>query len=71
MMSTKKTTHTQGQMKQFADNCHYLGLKLLAEEYPQMVDKAGKDTPRVLRVYQWDRSGRGCCQAAEAHGVPG
>ena len=43
-MSTKKTTHPQGQMKQFTDNCHYLGLNLLAEEYPQIVDKAGKDT---------------------------
>lgn len=43
-MSTKKTTHSQEQMEQFTDNCHYLGLNLLAEEYPQIVDKAGKDT---------------------------
>jgi DNA replication protein DnaC len=44
MMSTQKTTHPQGQMKQFTDNCHYLGLNRLAEEYQQIVDKAGKDT---------------------------
>ena len=43
-MSTKKTNHTQQQIEQFIGNCRYLGLKLLAEEYQQMVDKAGKDT---------------------------
>ena len=44
MMSTKKTNHTQEQIQQFTDNCHYLGLNLLAKEYPQIVDRAGKDT---------------------------
>ena len=43
-MSTKKTNHTQQQIEQFSGNCRYLGLKLLAEEYQQMVDKAGRDT---------------------------
>ena len=43
-MSTKKTNHTQEQIQQFTDNCHYLGLNLLAKEYPQIVDRAGKDT---------------------------
>jgi len=43
-MSTKKTNQTQQQIEQFTGNCRYLGLKLLAEEYQQMVDKAGKDT---------------------------
>jgi len=43
-MSTKKTNHTQQQIEQFIENCRYLGLKLLAEEYQQMVDKAGMDT---------------------------
>lgn len=43
-MSTKKTNHTQQQIEQFTGNCRYLGLKLLAEEYQQMVDKAGKGT---------------------------
>ncbi|MFA5817528.1 MAG: ATP-binding protein [Bacteroidales bacterium] len=51
-MSTKKTNHTQEQKDQFIDNCHYLGLKLLAEEYPQIVDKAGKDT---LGYYEFIR----------------
>jgi DNA replication protein DnaC len=44
-MSTKKATHTREQQEQFIDNCHYLGLKLLAKEYPHIVDRAGKDTP--------------------------
>ena len=43
-MSNKKTNQTQQQIEQFTGNCRYLGLKLLAEEYQQMVDKAGKDT---------------------------
>lgn len=43
-MSTKKTNHTQHQIEQFTGNCRYLGLKLLAEEYQQMVDKAGRNT---------------------------
>ena len=43
-MSTKKTNHTQQQIEQFTGNCRYLGLKLLAEEYQQMMDKAGRDT---------------------------
>jgi DNA replication protein DnaC len=43
-MSTKKTNPTQERTEQFVDNCHYLGLKLLAKEYPQILDKAGKDT---------------------------
>jgi DNA replication protein DnaC len=43
-MSNKKTNQTQQQIEQFTGNCRYLGLKLLAEEYQQMVDKAGRDT---------------------------
>lgn len=43
-MSTKKTNQTQQQIEQFTGNCCYLGLKLLAEEYQQIVDKAGRDT---------------------------
>jgi DNA replication protein DnaC len=43
-MNTKKANHTQENKEQFIDNCLYLGLKLLAKEYPQIVDKAGKDT---------------------------
>jgi DNA replication protein DnaC len=43
-MSTYKKTPTQQQIEQFTGNCRYLGLKLLAEEYQQIVDRAGKDT---------------------------
>lgn len=43
-MSTKKINQTQQQIEQFTGNCRYLGLKLLAEEYQQIVDKAGRDT---------------------------
>lgn len=39
-MNNRKTSHTQQQMDQFREKCLYLGLKLLAEEYRQMVDKA-------------------------------
>jgi len=43
-MSNRKMNNTQQQQEQFTGNCHYLGLKLLAEEYRQMIDKAGKNT---------------------------
>ncbi len=43
-MSNRKTNNTQQQQEQFTGNCRYLGLKLLAEEYRQMIDKAGKNT---------------------------
>ncbi len=43
-MSTYKKTPTQQQIEQFTGNCRYLGLKVLAEEYQQIVDKAGKDS---------------------------
>ena len=43
-MSNRKTNNTQKQQEQFTGNCRYLGLKLLAEEYQQMIDKAGKNT---------------------------
>jgi DNA replication protein DnaC len=43
-MSSRNKNNTQQQAEQFTDNCHYLGLKVLAEEYQQMVNKAGQDT---------------------------
>jgi DNA replication protein DnaC len=43
-MSSKKTSNTHQQQKQFTENCRYLGLKLLAEEYQQMVDSANENT---------------------------
>ena len=43
-MSNKKTNNTVQQQEKFLENCHYLGLKLLAEEYQQMVDLANKHT---------------------------
>ena len=44
MMSTKRINPTQQKAAQFADNCRYLKLPLLAEEYRQMVDKANEQT---------------------------
>ena len=41
-MSSKKTSDIQ-QHEQFSNDCRYLGLKLLAEEYQGMVDTAIKD----------------------------
>lgn len=44
-MSSKNKTITQQQAEQFTEMCRYLGLKQLAEEYPQLLDQAGKDDP--------------------------
>jgi DNA replication protein DnaC len=43
-MSSKKTSNTRQQQEQFTDNCQYLGLKDLAQNYRQIIDRAGKDT---------------------------
>jgi len=39
-MNSRKISKTKEQQEQFTGNCHYLGLKLLAGEYQQMVDSA-------------------------------
>lgn len=41
-MNKKNKSHTKQQADQFTENCHYLGLKLLAKEYQQMVDQASE-----------------------------
>jgi len=41
-MSNKKVNNTQQQQEKFIENCRCLGLKLLAEDYQQMVDRANK-----------------------------
>ena len=41
-MSNRNKNKTQQQQQQFTDNCRFLGLKLLAEEYQQMVDRANE-----------------------------
>jgi DNA replication protein DnaC len=43
-MINKKMNNTRQQQEQFTDNCLYLGLKLLAQDYQQMIDRANKDT---------------------------
>jgi DNA replication protein DnaC len=43
-MSNKKMNNTRQQQEQFVGNCLYLGLKLLAEEYQQMIDRANNNT---------------------------
>ncbi len=43
-MSHKNKNQTQKQQEQFTDNCRLLGLKLLAEEYQQMVNRANENT---------------------------
>jgi DNA replication protein DnaC len=45
IMRGKKTSNSQQQQDQFTGNCRYLGLKLLAEEYRQIVDRANENTP--------------------------
>jgi DNA replication protein DnaC len=44
IMRGKKTSNSQQQQDQFTGNCRYLGLKLLAEEYRQIVDRANENT---------------------------
>jgi len=44
-MNKRNKNHPTQQAEQFADNCRYLGLKLLAEEYRQMIDHANEDSP--------------------------
>ncbi len=41
-MNSRKISKTKEQQEQFTCNCHYLGLKLLAQDYQQMVDSAGE-----------------------------
>ena len=43
-MRGRETSNTQQQQDQFTGNCRYLGLKLLAEEYRQIVDRANENT---------------------------
>ena len=43
-MRGRKTSNARQQQDQFTGNCRYLGLKLLAEEYRQMVDRANENT---------------------------
>ena len=51
-MRGRKTNDTRRVQEQFTDNCRYLGLKLLADEYPQMVDRANENT---LGYYEFIR----------------
>lgn len=39
-MGNRNKSHARQQQEQFIEHCRYLGLKLLAEEYQQMVDQA-------------------------------
>ena len=43
-MSNKSKNKTQEQHEQFTQSCQYLGLKVLPEEYQQMVDRANEKT---------------------------
>ena len=41
-MSSRNKSNTRQQQEQFIEDCRYLGLKLLAEEYQQMIDRANE-----------------------------
>lgn len=43
-MTSRNNKHTRHEAEQFTENCQYLGLKLLAQEYQQLVDQANADT---------------------------
>lgn len=40
---SNRSTNKALEHEQFTENCFYLGLKLLSEQYTQMVDQAGKN----------------------------
>jgi DNA replication protein DnaC len=44
IMSSKNKNNVRQQQEQFIEHCRYLGLKLLAEEYQQMVDRANESS---------------------------
>ena len=45
-MSSKSRPHPAGKrQEQFTQSCHYLGMKLLAEQYRSVIEKAGKEDP--------------------------
>ena len=50
VMNNRNTNSTKQQQDQFRENCRYLGLKVLAEEYTLMVDRANENT---LGYYQF------------------
>jgi len=52
-MSSRNKNHTRQQAEQFTEHCRYLGLKLLAEEYQQMVDRANEGS---LGYYEFIRN---------------
>jgi DNA replication protein DnaC len=41
-MNSRNKSNTRQQQEQFTEHCRYLGLKLLAEEYQQIVDRANE-----------------------------
>ncbi len=47
-MSSRNKNHTRQQAEQFTENCRYLGLKILEDEYQQMIDRANEDSLGVL-----------------------
>jgi DNA replication protein DnaC len=62
-MNNKKKNNTLQQQEQFTGNCLYLGLKLLAQEYKQIIDRANKNTVGyyefISDIVQAEASARG------------
>ena len=44
-MNSKSKSHIKQSSEEFTRMCQYLGLKYLAEHYPELIDKAGKQDP--------------------------
>ena len=44
-MNSNMKTNPAKQQEQFTQGCHYIGMKLLAEQHHSVVEKAGEDTP--------------------------
>ena len=45
MSNNMKTSSIKQKQQEFIKSCHYLGMKLLADQYSTMVEKAGKENP--------------------------
>lgn len=51
-MNSNMKTGPAKQQEQFTQGCHYIGMKLLAEQYHSVVEKAGEDTPGYFEFIQ-------------------
>ena len=49
-MNNNMKTDPAKQQEQFTQGCHYIGMKLLAEQYHSVVEKAGRILPGTMNL---------------------